>query len=946
MDFFMKARERLLVVAVALVLGLGVVLPGFAIYGDGSNNSVADDYADTINNEQEKYIAKNADEYSEADKYGTSPALLGVIPLGTNHYVSNEEELADALDIINDGDTITLMDLIIFEQRIHIYDRTITLVTNGFTLHVFYQIWQPGLPALQVNNGALLLDDSNGGEFHVRGYYGVRVTNGKAEVTNAGGTGGYGGFAGLGGSLYVRNSALSHSGHSVWAQDGGVVTVDGHAGGARAQEGSVININGNVSEHGAWAQDGGVINIYGRVSADFSDGARAINGGIINISGSVSGRRGGVYAHGVGSVVIVDGDVTSSLEETFGVVVLDGATAMINGTITTGGRYSVGVLASGVDSFVGVSGNVWSAFHGVVAENGGVIVVEGNAGVTRIGGSFDAPAAARADGVNSEVIVRGNIGGVRGSTGVNVAQGAKITVYGNVTAGNTGVFAAIGGIANVGGNVSMPGYFGSRAVFTIGENAVINIAGDVCTGEFPSFTTAAVTVWDGGLINIGGNVTTLNLGTHVRNSGYIRISGTLTAPSKIEFAQFIGVYQTPTNYVTPTTLPGYFTYTNTPVNPTSTVWIRGNLAVTSLTAATPSLPYTGGTNLITLTGTDFGAANIRIAAFLNNTGNALYTQTPTSTPTQATTTLNFPVNTTNAIRNYTIKMSIDGGITWLTAPTTTVTIAPDVTGQPPLSNDATLNSLFTAPGILTPAFDPNVLEYTVSVGNHVTAINAFAIPNCQYATVATTGYNLTDGQNTVTVLITAQDGTTRTYTFTITVTRATAVVRLHWHIPGAAQYTEIGLPETNTTIPTNLRPTIPIRHGTIGSPGWAFLGWYEELFPYMHYINNQNSITHTQRLAAIDLLSNLVITEAMLDDNGVYELHASWLQYGDLSGDGTISPLDRSLMQNRLLGGLTNDDMVMQTANLDKSEANITPTDRSLLQNHILGAPGVILPSL
>jgi len=165
-------------------------------------------------------------------------------------------------------------------------------------------------------------------------------------------------------------------------------------------------------------------------------------------------------------------------------------------------------------------------------------------------------------------------------------------------------------------------------------------------------------------------------------------------------------------------------------------------------------------------------------------------------------------------------------------------------------------------------------------------------------------------------------------------------------MPGVAPYTEIGLPETNATIPPHLRPTIPIRYGTIGSPGWAFLGWYEELFPYMHYVNNQNSITHTQRLAAIDLLSNLVITEAMLDDNGVYELHASWLQYGDLSGDGTISPLDRSLMQNRIMGGLTNDDMIMQTANLDKSEAGVSPTDRSLLQNHILGAPGVILPSL
>jgi len=201
----------------------------------------------------------------------------------------------------------------------------------------------------------------------------------------------------------------------------------------------------------------------------------------------------------------------------------------------------------------------------------------------------------------------------------------------------------------------------------------------------------------------------------------------------------------------------------------------------------------------------------------------------------------------------------------------------------------------------------------------------------------TTDITMPDADTTIYALWQAQSGLP-----------TTAVIRFYFNIPGHYEYIEIEFEveqeNIGQQIPPHLIPTVPIRYGIVGNPGCAFLGWYEELFPDMHYINYSKRVTTAQRLAAIDLLSNLVITKEMLDANNMLELHASWVRFGDLNGDGVIDPVDRSLMQNRILGSLTNDGVIMQTANLNPDVDNIVdPVDRSLLQNHILGAPGVIL---
>ena len=112
--------------------------------------------------------------------------------------------------------------------------------------------------------------------------------------------------------------------------------------------------------------------------------------------------------------------------------------------------------------------------------------------------------------------------------------------------------------------------------------------------------------------------------------------------------------------------------------------------------------------------------------------------------------------------------------------TTQVTYTITVNREAP-STDATLSSLTINPGVLTPAFDPETLDYTASVANEDSTITVTAIANNPGATVSINGQNTTsldvslvEGTNIITVVVTAEDNTTQV-TYTITITREAPV---------------------------------------------------------------------------------------------------------------------------------------------------------------------------
>jgi len=99
-----------------------------------------------------------------------------------------------------------------------------------------------------------------------------------------------------------------------------------------------------------------------------------------------------------------------------------------------------------------------------------------------------------------------------------------------------------------------------------------------------------------------------------------------------------------------------------------------------------------------------------------------------------------------------------------------------------ISADATLSNLTLSTGTLTPAFASGTTSYTASVANTVASITATPTTTSAVATVKVNGTAVTSGMasgaialnvgpNTITTVVTAQDGTTK-QTYTVTVTRA------------------------------------------------------------------------------------------------------------------------------------------------------------------------------
>ena len=113
---------------------------------------------------------------------------------------------------------------------------------------------------------------------------------------------------------------------------------------------------------------------------------------------------------------------------------------------------------------------------------------------------------------------------------------------------------------------------------------------------------------------------------------------------------------------------------------------------------------------------------------------------------------------------------------------TTQTYSIEVSRAP--SDNAALSHLQLSEGTLAPLFDPHITSYSASVANDVASLTVTPSTSNENATVTVNGNEVTSdnpsdaislalGNNTIPVVVTAQDGTT-TQSYSITVTRAAA----------------------------------------------------------------------------------------------------------------------------------------------------------------------------
>ena len=143
---------------------------------------------------------------------------------------------------------------------------------------------------------------------------------------------------------------------------------------------------------------------------------------------------------------------------------------------------------------------------------------------------------------------------------------------------------------------------------------------------------------------------------------------------------------------------------------------------------------------------------------------------------------------------------------------------PDYTPSTPgKSGNNALSALTVSAGTLTPAFDPAVTEYTLSLPQGTEKLTLTATPSDSNATVQGDGeLTLRAGENTLPLVVTAENGDTKTYTVTAKVAQAPT---LFLSFSGA----KLGVVKDveGVTPPTGFTAAEPVSQGGDTLPLWV-----------------------------------------------------------------------------------------------------------------------------
>lgn len=158
---------------------------------------------------------------------------------------------------------------------------------------------------------------------------------------------------------------------------------------------------------------------------------------------------------------------------------------------------------------------------------------------------------------------------------------------------------------------------------------------------------------------------------------------------------------------------------------------------------------------------------------------------------------------------------------------------PDYTPSTPgKSSNNALASLTVSAGELAPAFDPTITDYTLSLPLRTNKITFTATPSDSKATVQGNGeVALRSGENKVAVVVTAEDGSAKTYNITVKVAREpTVFFSLNGESLGVMQDTD------GVTPPAGFSPT------TVPYSGEELPAWTNAAGQMLLYLVNQDTL--------------------------------------------------------------------------------------------------------
>ena len=215
---------------------------------------------------------------------------------------------------------------------------------------------------------------------------------------------------------------------------------------------------------------------------------------------------------------------------------------------------------------------------------------------------------------------------------------------------------------------------------------------------------------------------------------------------------------------------------------------------------------------------------------------------------------------------------------------------------------------------LTPDFQTDTLNYTLVVPYSTASLTISATAYSSKASIQGTGtVSLNVGVNTLRIQVTAENGSVRVYTLTVSRQADSGDFAVH------PKYTV----SSNTVTGIAPSTTVSAFIGNLGiSNGYATV-----------YTAAGSSKASTAKMGTGD------IVRIYYADGTRY---AEWtvLIYGDTNGDGVISNSDRIKIRNHILGVSTLSGIYRTAADVNK-DGKISNSDRILVRNSILGSSAI-----
>lgn len=557
--------------------------------------------------------------------------------------------LDEALALVEDGQTITLLQDIDHNSGIVIDGIIVIFNLGGYTLNVTNY---SGTGLEVKNNGCLqLFGDSS--ELNVTGTsYGVLADNGSIHVTNVHGDTG---------ARAVNNGHITIDGDSNGSSIG--VSANG-AGSSVIVSGTSV---GGTGGSGASASFGGAVTVGNIIvtGGNHSCGANVEGGGTVTVEGTITAP----YYH-----ISVDYQIKTIDDKTIpttkpgyhtyqgsvsSVWVKDNTPPVAN--VCSIGEVGYTTLAGALAAVAGATPTMISILTdinhiGAVHLTNKNITFDLNGHIVNISTSEVATTALIVDGGSLGLGGSGELNVTGMAHGIKVLNGGTATVTSaKVTGGSSGIAAAaeVNGTLVVLGDAIATSYPDCAVLANFGGSVTVNgNAQSVWQAAFAGHP--AVSGGRKATVYIKGNATATgttsdSAAVHAIAGSEITIDGTLTPDVADRYIRVGNSAKTITDNTIPTTMTGYYTYTDG----TSTVWVKDNTVATNVCAI-------GATGYATL---GEALAAVQDGQTIRLLSNIDYDGGISITEERITFDLNgFVLNVTNSVEWSTGLSVIDGGV--------------------------------------------------------------------------------------------------------------------------------------------------------------------------------------------------------------------------------------------------------------------------------------------